>query len=117
MTKEKLIALLRNPDQTGQAVDELDRLIEEYPYFHIGYQLYLKGLRQTDEKKMVSQLKKTALCVRDRDVLYHYINRGCHYYRSKQCRCVSIVHCFDSQTTDPRPCKHLLNNNGTGNSM
>ena len=75
MTKEELMALLRDPDQTGQAVDELNRLIEGNPYFHTGHQLYLKGLQQTDENKMALQLKKTALSVRDRGVLYNYINR------------------------------------------
>ena len=74
MTKEELMVLLRNPNQTGLAVDKLHCLIEEYPYFHAGHQLYLRGLRKTDEEKMVIQLKKAALCVRDRDVLYHYIN-------------------------------------------
>ena len=73
MTKEELIELIRDPVQTGRAVDELNRLIEEYPYFHTGHQLYLKGLQQTDEKEMTSRLKKTALYVRDRDVLYHYL--------------------------------------------
>ena len=76
MTKEELMALLRNPDQTGQAIDKLNHLIDEYPYFHTGHQLYIRGLRQADEKKMAFQLKKTALCVRDRDVLYHYIYRS-----------------------------------------
>ncbi len=75
MTKEELMALLRDPDQTGQSVDELNRLIEENPYFHTGHQLYLKGLQQTNEKKMALQLGKTALSVRDRGVLYNYLNR------------------------------------------
>ncbi|MDR1155207.1 MAG: hypothetical protein LBL04_10865 [Bacteroidales bacterium] len=74
MTKEKLIALLCDPDQTGQAVDELNRLIEENPYFHTGHQLYLKGLQQTDKDKMALQVGKTALNVRDRVVLYNYLN-------------------------------------------
>jgi len=75
MTREKLMTLLRDPNQTGQAVDELNRLIAEYPYFHTGHQLYLKSLHQTDMKKMAMQLKVSALSVRDRDVLYQYINR------------------------------------------
>jgi len=75
MTKEELMVLLRDPDQTGQAVDELNRLIEGNPYFHTGHQLYLKGLQQTDESKMALQLRRTALSVRDRGVLYNYINR------------------------------------------
>jgi len=75
MTKEKLITLLLDSEQTGLAVDELHRLIEKYPYFHTGHQLYLKALQQTDANRMTFQLRKTALCVRDRSVLYNYINR------------------------------------------
>jgi len=75
MTKEELMALLLDPSKTGLAVDELHRLVEEYPYFHTGHQLYLKGLQQTDGQKMAAQLKVTALSVRDRDVLYQYIYR------------------------------------------
>jgi len=74
VTKEELIELIRDPVQTGQTVDELCRLIEEYPYFHTGYQLYLKGLQQTEKEEMASWMKKTALSVRDRNVLYHYIH-------------------------------------------
>jgi len=74
MTKDEMMALLRDPDQTGQAVDDLNRLIEKNPYFHTGHQLYLKGLQQTDEAKMALQLRKTALNVRDRSVLYNYLN-------------------------------------------
>jgi len=77
MTKEELMALLRNPGQTGQAVDELNRVIEEYPYFHTGHQLYIKGLQQSDEEKMMLRLGKTALSVRDRGVLYQYMNVHC----------------------------------------
>ena len=75
MTKQELMALLRDPNQTGQSVDELNHLIEENPYFHTGHQLYIKGLQQTNERQMALQLGKTALSVRDRNVLYNYINR------------------------------------------
>ena len=75
MTKEELMALLRDPNQTGQSVEELNHLIEENPYFHTGHQLYIKGLQQTNEKQMALQLGKTALSVRDRGVLYNYLNR------------------------------------------
>ena len=75
MTKEEMMAMLRDPEQTGQAVDELNRLIEKNPYFHTGHQLYLKSIQQTDEAKMAIQLRKTALNVRDRSVLYNYLNR------------------------------------------
>jgi len=74
MTKEKLIALLNAPEQVAQAVDELNRLVEEYPYFHTGHQVYIKSLHQTDLPKMEFCLNKAALRVRDRGVLYDYLN-------------------------------------------
>jgi len=75
VTKEQLMTMLDDPMQTKQSVEELIRLTEEYPYFHTGYLLYLKGLHQTDEEKMTPQLKKAAWCVRDRDVLFRYIHQ------------------------------------------
>jgi hypothetical protein len=75
MTREELMALLRDPDQTGQSVDELNRLIEEYSYFHTGHQLYLQSLKKTDETRLTHHLNRSALSVRDRGVLYNYINR------------------------------------------
>ena len=74
MTKEELMELLGNPSQISQSLDALNSLIEENPYFHTAYQLYIKGLQQTNEKKMALQLGKIALSVRNRDVLYHYLN-------------------------------------------
>jgi len=74
MTKEKLVTLLRNPCQTSDAVDELNRIVDEYPYFHTGHQLYVKGLQITNVEKLESQLTKSALNVRDRGVLYNYLN-------------------------------------------
>jgi len=74
MTKEELMVLFRHPRKTVQAVDDLKYLIEEFPYFHAAYLLYLRGLRKKDKEKMMFQLRKAALCVRDRDVLYHYLH-------------------------------------------
>ena len=74
MTNEELIELLCDPDQTGKAVDEMNRLIVENPYFHTAYQLYIKGLQQTDNDNMAVHLNRIALHVRDRGVLYNYLN-------------------------------------------
>jgi len=82
ISKEELIALLHDPEQTGQAVDGLYRLVEKYPYFHTGHQLYLKGLQQIDERKMALQLEKTALCVPNRSVLYNYIQTDANRERT-----------------------------------
>jgi len=73
MSKEELITLL-HAENVGQAVDELCQLVDEYPYFHTGHQLYIRSLQQTDRDKMDVQLTKAALIVRDRNVLYNYLN-------------------------------------------
>jgi len=73
MTKEKLAILLRNPVKTGDAADELNCLIEEYPYFHAGHMLYVKSLQLTSVEKLELQLSKSALNVRDRELLYNYL--------------------------------------------
>jgi len=73
VSKEEFIMLL-NAHNVGQAVDELNRLVEENPYFHTGHQLYIKSLQQTDLQKMDVHLNKAALIVRDRGVLYNYLN-------------------------------------------
>ena len=79
MTKKDINTLLCDPAHIGQAVDELDRLLVEYPYFHTGYQLYIKALQQAEDEKMASVLSRIALCVRDRSVLYEYL-----YYNAEE---------------------------------
>ena len=74
MTKEEFVALLADASPIGGAVDELDHLLEDAPYFHSAHQLFIKGLQMTDAKRMETQLSATALSVRDRVVLYNYLN-------------------------------------------
>ena len=84
MTKQELMVLLRDANQTAHSVDKLNRLIEENPYFHTGHQLYIKGLQKTNAQKMALQLGKTALSVRDRNVLYDYLNHPFQPVSSEQ---------------------------------
>jgi len=74
MTKENITLLLCETDKIGGAVDELSCLIEEYPYFHTGHMLYVKSLQFADMEKFEFQLGKSALNVRDRGMLYSFLN-------------------------------------------
>ena len=74
MTKEELITSLHAPDKAGNAVYDLHGIIENSPYFHTVYQLYVKGLQLTNPEQMELQLSNVALCVRDRALLYDYLN-------------------------------------------
>ncbi len=64
---------MSNPDLASQHVSDLKQLVEEYPYFHTGHQLYLQSLKKTSEEDFARQLPKSALCVCDRALLYQYI--------------------------------------------
>ena len=74
MTKEDIIDLLYNPDKTGDNVDDLKLMVKKYPYFHTVHQLFIKGLQQTNCWEMELRLTNTALSVRNRSLLYDYLN-------------------------------------------
>ena len=90
MTKDELIMLL-HANNVGQAVDELSRLLDENPYFHTGHQLYIKSLQQTDLYEMDIQLNKAALIVRDRGVLYNYLNSSLNEIDDSQSKVDEII--------------------------
>jgi hypothetical protein len=57
-----------------QTTTELSDLIGVFPYFQSAYLLLLKGLRNTADVRFESQLKKSALHVADREVLYYLLS-------------------------------------------
>ena len=59
---------------TRQTIGEIRELLDIFPYFQSAHMLLLKGLNNTSDIKFESQLKKSAIYVADREVLYHLIN-------------------------------------------
>jgi hypothetical protein len=57
-----------------QTIGEIRELLDLFPYFQSAHMLLLKGLNNTSDIKFESQLKKSAIYVADREVLYHLIN-------------------------------------------
>ncbi|MDR1357449.1 MAG: hypothetical protein LBJ58_07260 [Tannerellaceae bacterium] len=49
------------------------RLVGDYPYFHTAKMLYLKNLAVLNDVQFGAELKKTAIYVRDRKMLYRLI--------------------------------------------
>jgi len=58
-----------NPSQTKQ----LERILQEYPYFQAAHFLHLNGLKNQNSFKYNNTLKKTAAYTTDRVVLFDYI--------------------------------------------
>ena len=57
----------------AEKTDQLDVVINEYPYFQIARAIQLKGLNQTKSFKYNQALKKTAAHTIDRSVLFDFI--------------------------------------------
>ena len=59
-----------------ETVAELKILTEKYPWFQMGWMLYLKNLKQIDSPEYQSVLKKAVVRISNRKLLYNYINSG-----------------------------------------
>jgi len=57
-----------------ETVLELKLLTEKYPWFQLGWMVYLKNLKQIESPEYQSVLKKVAVRVPNRKLLYNYLN-------------------------------------------
>jgi hypothetical protein len=67
--------LLQHPEKVISPVqtNQLDDILEEFPYFQVARALQLKGLRNLNSFKYNSALKTTAAYTSDRDILFDFI--------------------------------------------
>ncbi|MES2811947.1 MAG: tetratricopeptide repeat protein [Bacteroidota bacterium] len=66
--------LLNKPDAINNSqITDLDKILNEYPYFQSARSLYLKGLYNQDSFKYNSALKSTASYTTDRSILFDFI--------------------------------------------
>jgi len=74
MNIENLTYLLQNPkDIDALQTQQLDEIINEYPYFQSARAIHLKGLNKTNSFKYNQALKKTAAYTVDRKVFFEFI--------------------------------------------
>lgn len=74
MNTDHYTYLLANPQQiTDGDLNELDIIIEKYPYFQSARALQLKGLKSQDSYRYNDALKLAAVHTTDRDILFEYI--------------------------------------------
>ncbi len=75
MENEKLNNLFTNPGLlNNETMIELKLLTEKYPWFQLGWMLYLKNLKEVESADYQLVLKKVAVLVSDRKLLYNYLN-------------------------------------------
>ena len=79
MQIEQFNKLLANPVLlNNETVEDLKNMVEEYPSFQVAWLLYLKNLKQIKSPDFNSVLKKVAVRVSDRKLLYKFLNTNFH---------------------------------------
>ncbi len=75
MNVQDFTYLLQNPDKVVNPVqtNQLEDVLEEYPYFQAARALHLKGLKNLNSFKYNNALKVTAAYCADRDILFNFI--------------------------------------------
>ncbi len=74
MAEKKISDYLSNARlQSGAAQNHLRQLVERYPYFHAAHILYLRSLYQNHDATFSQELRKAALYVPSREVIYQMI--------------------------------------------
>jgi tetratricopeptide (TPR) repeat protein len=109
MENEKLNSLFTNQGLlNNETVIELKLLTEKYSWFQLGWMLYLKNLKEIESADYQLVLKKVAVLVSDRKLLYNYLNSE-NQKKADKADDESIFQVFGE--TDS------LTENGEGNSL
>jgi tetratricopeptide (TPR) repeat protein len=85
---------------------ELKLLTEKYPWFQLGWMLYLKNLKQIESPDYQSVLKKVAVRASERKLLFHFLNSD-FQKKTDKAEVEYLLYEFDG----------FENENGDGNSL
>lgn len=66
--------MMENPDQLGrEVIGEITDIVNIFPYFQSAHLLLLKALKNSSDIRFESQLRKSAVYIADREVLYYFL--------------------------------------------
>ena len=109
MQAESLIILIENQRLLNEeTVKKLKLLTEKYPWFQLGWMLYLKNLKQIDSPEYQAILKKVAVRVPNRKLLYNYLHADSQKNSDKN-EYENSLHVFDETDNETE--------NSEGNSL
>ena len=54
-------------------LDEIKQITEQYPFFHAAWMLLLKNLQKTGDAGLENSIRKIAIRIPDRKILYNYL--------------------------------------------
>ncbi len=109
MQVEDLNILIQNQRLLNEeTVKELKLLTVKYPWFQLGWMLYLKNLKQIDSPEYQAMLKKVAVQVPNRKLLYNYLHADSQKNSEKN-EFENSLHVFDETDNETE--------NSEGNSL
>ena len=74
MNRNDFLQIIKDPMPFNrQTIGEIGELIELFPYFQSAHILLLKGLNDASDLKFESQLRKSAIHIANRELLYHFL--------------------------------------------
>lgn len=76
MNRNDFIGILENRSEINPGIlQDIRELIGTFPYFQTAHMLLLKGMKDNDDVRFDSQLKKSAIYISDREVLYYLLQK------------------------------------------
>lgn len=77
MNRNDFISIIENKSTINPGtLQDIRELIGTFPYFQTAHMLLLKGLKDNDDVRFDSQLKKSAIYIADREVLYYLLQKS-----------------------------------------
>ena len=74
MNKKEFINYLEHPNLlNNKSIDEINELINEYPYFQTAHLLSVKNLHNIESIRFTNQLKKSVAYITNREILYYLL--------------------------------------------
>ena len=74
MNKQKFVELMRSPDRiSGRDCSELQKVLNEYPYFQGGYTVLAKGCKNLKVKSSQKIISRAAIYATDRNVFKDFL--------------------------------------------
>ncbi|HEX2968484.1 MAG TPA: hypothetical protein VHO46_05215 [Bacteroidales bacterium] len=75
MNRQDFLGIMENPSSIdAKLIADIGELTAIFPYFQSAHLLLLKGLHLNSDVRLASQLRKSAIHIADREVLYNYLH-------------------------------------------
>ncbi len=76
MNRSDFLKMIENTGPSDRhTTGEINEIIDIFPYCHSAYMLLLKGLQNTSDVSFENQLRKSAMNIADREVLYYFLKQ------------------------------------------